>query len=71
MRPSTGYSHSGPLVLRPLERFPFVLEDFASGFPIKVPLDFGLGAIDSTIPSPALLSECLQVWNSSLAQALS
>ena len=56
-----------PLVLRPLERVLFVLEDLASGFSIKVPIDFGLAAIDSTIPSPALLSECLQVWNCSLA----
>ena len=52
---------------RPLERVLCVLEDLAIGFSIKVPIDFGLAGIDLTIPSPALLSECRHVWNSSLA----
>jgi hypothetical protein len=59
------------LVHLPLDGFLFLLEGLASGFSIQAPIDFDLAAMDSTIPSPALFSECLQVFNSSLASALS
>ena len=50
--------------------FPFVAELSSGGFAVELPVDLGVGLIGAAIPGSSLLTQSLQVGNSSGTEAL-